>query len=272
MYGKIELKDLFSVSAIYTAHHQKFSPTYSFPGETHDFWEIVIVLDGELGVTAGQDIMILDKGQAVLHEPMEFHRLWSEGNSNPEIVIISFSCKNMPPLKTRLFKINSLNRREAVSLIKSIRSVFVTDDVSVVGIHESSSFEYQIITKKLELFLLNILSENITEINRPSLQSAKNYSEIIKILENNLDKNLSISDIAKMCNMSEVNLKKTFNKYSGTGIKSYFNHLKMNEAISLLRSGVTVMETAAALGFLDQNYFSASFKRIVGKTPSEFRR
>lgn len=272
MYGKVDLTNLFSVSAIYTAHRQKFSPTYSFPGETHDFWEIVIVLDGELGVTAGQNILILPKGQAFLHEPMEFHRLWSEGNSRPEIIIISFSCRNMPPLKTRLFEINSLNRREAISLINSMRSIFVTDNVSVVGIHNSSSFDYQIITKKLELFLLNILSDNIMEVAEPALQSAKNYSEIIKILENNLDKSLNISDIAKMCNMSEVSLKKTFNKYSGTGIKSYFNHLKMNEAISMLRSGVSVRETATALGFSDQNYFSASFKRIVGEPPSSFKR
>lgn len=272
MYGKADLNDLFSISSIYTAHCQRFSSTYSFPGETHDFWELVMVLDGELGVTAGQNLIILNKGQAILHEPMEFHRLWSEGNSTPEIAIISFSCKNMPPLKTRLYKINSLNRREAALLIKSIRSVFFTDDVSITGIKNPFSFEYQITTKKLELFLLDILSENITDVMRPMLQSAKNYSEIIRFLENNLDKALNISDIAKMCNMSEVNLKKTFNKYSGIGIKRYFNQLKMNEAISLLRSGYSVMETAAALGFSDQNYFSAAFKRIIGKAPSEFKK
>lgn len=52
--------------------------TYYFDGESHDFWEFVCVLDGSLGVTAGEDVCILEKGQSVLHRPMEFHRLWSE--------------------------------------------------------------------------------------------------------------------------------------------------------------------------------------------------
>lgn len=272
MYGKVELDDLFNITTIYTAHYNKFPTTHSFPGETHDFWEIVIVLDGQIGVTAGKNIMILNKGQAILHKPMEFHRLWSEGNSSPEVVIISFSCVNMPVPKSRLFRLNGLNKIESRSLINTIRRVFSTDDVSVTGISSPSSLEYQITAKKLEVFILNILSENITDVERPTSQSAKNYSEIIKLLENNTDKNLSISEIAKMCNMSEINLKKTFNKYSGTGIKNYFNHLKMNEAISMLRSGMSVTETASALGFSDQNYFSAAFKRIIGKTPSEFRK
>lgn len=272
MYGKVNLDDLFEITTLYTAHYNKFPTTHSFPGESHDFWEIVIVLDGQIGITAGQNIMILNKGQAILHEPMEFHRLWSEGISPPEVVIFSFSCLNMPPLKSRIFQINHFNRRESRSLISAVRNTFSTSDVSVTGIPDPDSLTYQIIIKKLEVFILNILSENIADVERPSLQSAKNYSEIIKLLENNLDKNLKISEIAKMCSMSEINLKKTFNKYAGTGIKTYFNQLKMNEAISMLRSGLTVTETASALGFSDQNYFSASFKRIIGKPPSEFKK
>lgn len=272
MYGKAELNDLFEITALFTAGLSKFDSCYSFPGETHNFWELVMVLDGELGVTAGKNIIILNKDQAILHKPMEFHRLWSESNSSPEIITISFSCRNMPALNSHLFKLNPFNSKEALSVLSSIRRTFETDESSVTGILSPHTLDYQITVRKLELFILNILSENITDVTLPSLQSAKNYSEIIKLLENNLDKNLSIAEIAKMCNMSEINLKKTFNKYSGTGIKSYFNLLKMNEAISMLRSGVSVTETASALGFSDQNYFSAAFKRIVGEAPSAFRK
>ena len=42
---------------------------YSTVGETHDFWEIVIVLDGEIGVTAGSKVINLKSGEAILHEP-----------------------------------------------------------------------------------------------------------------------------------------------------------------------------------------------------------
>lgn len=270
-YGKVKVDYLFDITTIYTAHRHRYPHDHSFPGESHNFWEIVIVLDGQIGVTAGHDVLLLGKGQAILHEPMEFHRLWSEGNSSPDVIIISFTCKNMPKLKTRLFKINSANRKEVASLLKHLRRIFTTDDVSLTGISDPDSFDYQIATKQLEIFLLKILSENITEVIHSTQQSAKNYTEIINVLENNLDKRLSISEIANLCKMSEVNLKKTFHKYSGTGIISYYNQLKMNEAVSMLRSGMSVSETALALGYTDQNYFSATFKRIVGKNATEIK-
>ena len=270
-YGKVKVDYLFDITTIYTAHRHRYPHDHSFPGESHNFWEIVIVLDGQIGVTAGHNVLILDKGQAILHEPMEFHRLWSEGNSSPDVIIISFTCKNMPKLKARLFKINSANRKEVASLLKQLRKTFTTDDVSLTGINEPDSFDYQIATQELEIFLLKILSENITEVIHSTQQSAKNYTEIINVLENNLNKRLSIAEIANLCKMSELNLKKTFHKYSGTGIISYYNQLKMNEAVSMLRSGMSVSETALALGYTDQNYFSAAFKRIVGKNATEIK-
>ena len=93
----------------------------------------------------------------------------------------------------------------------------------------------------------------------------------MKILENNIDKRLSVSDIARLANMSEINLKKTFSKYAGTGVMAYFTELKINTAISLIKSGASVKECAMSLGFDNQNYFSATFKRVTEKRPSEYK-
>ena len=90
---------------------------------------------------------------------------------------------------------------------------------------------------------------------------------IVKVLENNIDQNLSVSDISKICNMSETNVKKTFSRYAGMGIMHYFNYIKMNAAISMLENGMSVNETAQHLGFSNQNYFSTAFKRVYGMSP-----
>ena len=71
--------------------------------------------------------------------------------------------------------------------------------------------------------------------------------------------------------MSEVNLKKTFSKYLNIGVINYYNNLKINSAMTMLKDGMTVRETAEALGFANQNYFSTVFKRITGRTPSNYR-
>ena len=91
------------------------------------------------------------------------------------------------------------------------------------------------------------------------------------VLENNVTKPLSVPEIAKMCNMSEINLKKTFSKYSGMGVIKYFNRLKIAEATEMIKNGMSVAETAAALGFANQNYFSTVFKRITGNSPGFYK-
>ncbi|MBQ2754988.1 MAG: helix-turn-helix transcriptional regulator, partial [Clostridia bacterium] len=62
-----------------------------------------------------------------------------------------------------------------------------------------------------------------------------------------------------------------FTKCTGIGIKTYFNKLKVNKAKVLLKEGNSVSDTAYALGFTDQNYFSTMFKRITGNPPTFYK-
>ena len=72
--------------------------------------------------------------------------------------------------------------------------------------------------------------------------------------------------------MSVSNLKKVFFRYSGLGVSRYFTELKVRHAVMMLNDGKSVKETSYALGFGDQNYFSTVFKRIMGKSPMQYKK
>lgn len=267
-FGYVENKDCFQITALYTAFSQSLESDYYFPGECHNFWELVIVTEGEIGVTAGSNVLILKKNQAILHEPMEFHRLWSEGNSPASIIIFSFAANKMPKYSSKTFELTS--PQTPAKLLSQIKDTFETSFINVTGFRKGNEIGATLAIKNLEILLLELVSQNLKTNTFVNSRIAKNYSNIINILEENQHRNLLISDIAKMCNMSEVNLKKTFSKYSGMGVMNYFNQLKIYSAIAMLRSGKTVCETANSLGFSNQNYFSTVFKRITGKAPSYY--
>ena len=268
MYKGVDLNDIFRITALYTAFSADFPSTYSFSGEYHNFYELVYVTEGSIGVTAGNDIYILHKGQSILHEPMEFHRIWSENNTNPSVIIISFGADNMPGYSSKVFNPDNSSRiNEVFSLISS---GFVITDDHVTAINDASASVQAI--KALELFLLESISQSPGKRELVKSASARNFSKIIRTLENNIEKNLSVSDIARMCNMSENSVKKTFSRYLGTGIMNHFNKLKITVAISMLENGLTVREISEALGFQNQNYFSTVFKRIMGKSPTEYKK
>ncbi len=269
MYRPYDVKDVFRVKEIYTAYDMKHNENYYFHGETHGFWELVIVIEGRIGVTAGSDVYILNKGQAILHEPMEFHRLWSEDNTSPRIVIFSFASDNMPSLLSRLFEIGDEDK--ILDIVHQFIDVLGTGFLHINEIERDKRTEFTIAIKEFEMFLLKTFRNKITEDITDKSKGAENYAIIINTLENNIDKCLSISEIARLCNMSEINLKKTFSRFSGVGIIKYFNRMKMTYAVALLEDGMSVMEAGERVGFYNQNYFSTAFKRIIGTAPSSYK-
>lgn len=96
--------------------------------------------------------------------------------------------------------------------------------------------------------------------------------KVIKIIEEHLDsEEFNVSTLAKAVAMSQPVLYKKLNALTGMSVNDFIKSIKMNKATILLKSKrYTVNEIAYMLGFSDRKYFSKEFKKVYGKTPSEF--
>lgn len=272
IYEGTIVEDGFKITKLYTAFERIFPEDYAFKGEYHNFYELVLVADGELGVAAGSDVLTLKKGQAILHEPMEYHNVWSEGKTTPHVFIFSFHAENMPPYYTKIFQIEDV--QAVYRVLQVICAEFeLEDDFKIAKKRAEHDVNWQISVKNLELFLLRMLSKEAGK-QEGSLQSpmAKNYAKAMSVLENHIHQNLSVSEIAGLCNMSEISLQKTFARYAGIGVRQYYNQLKISAAMQMLKNGMPAKECARMLGFANQNYFSTVFKRITGKSPAGYKK
>ena len=72
-YKSIDLKDCITVDKIFTIHYFEYMSDFSFPGESHDFWEFICVDKGDVKIRMGDSDIILKKGQVAFHKPNEFH-------------------------------------------------------------------------------------------------------------------------------------------------------------------------------------------------------
>lgn len=268
MFGYADVTDVFRIKNLCTAFTTYIGEHYHFVGERHDFWELVIVIDGEVGVTAGERTSVLRKGEAILHYPMEFHRVWYAGNIPAEILIFSFAAENVPQLQNRQFILPDL--RVPLHLLDKIRSAFRVEEGNVVQMYRTE-IACHIALKELEVFLLELMSGCSLAFVGASSKSAENYTRLVRCLTGQLGNDPSVEEIARLCNMSTINAKQTFARYAGMGIRDYFNRLRIERAITLLREGSSVQETAAELAFSSPNYFSTTFKRITGKPPTAYK-
>ncbi len=83
---------------------------------------------------------------------------------------------------------------------------------------------------------------------------------------------LSMQDVAKAVNYSDAYFCKLFKQCFKVNFSTYLNEFRVAKAREMLGSTrLSVREVSRACGYSDANYFARVFKRITGKTPSEFR-
>ena len=259
------------LTSVFTIFEAIYQEDYYFGGETHDFWEFVCVLDGVLGVTAGEDVFLLERGQAVLHKPMEFHRLWAERKTRPHIAVISFAADVMPDMKERRFALKEEELDTLSKLMQARDDIFeVEQGLLIHKIKAGAEIEAHRYVAQFEMLLLKALQENTSTVLPYVSSGAENYRKIVQVLEEHLEERLTLGKVAELCQMSEAAVKKTFSRYAGIGLMTYFNQIKIRRAIRLLEEGKSVRQTAQMLGFADQNYFSTVFKRVTGSAPTKY--
>lgn len=111
------------------------------------------------------------------------------------------------------------------------------------------------------------LFENNDEEEHELIRKAK------KIINSNLEKDITITFIADNLCITSNYLSKLFKQITGEGCKDYIVRKRIDKAKILLETTtLNIGEVAAMTGYNDANYFSAVFKKHIGNTPSEFRR
>ena len=83
---------------------------------------------------------------------------------------------------------------------------------------------------------------------------------------------LSVGEIAQHLGLSESHLSHLFRKETDYTLLNYLTRYRIHKAMELLRDCRTkVYEVAERVGYRDITYFSATFKKVTGMSPSEFQ-
>lgn len=267
--------NLIRINKIHTFFKADFKSDYVFVGERHDYWEMVFVINGSVGVTADSSVYTLGRAQAVIHRPNEFHKIWTESADTPSVIVISFSAEAFPNYDGRIFSLDLAQLEEIQRLFELSFTCFDRHNIYVAPSGNDTKLIVQEFCLRLELLVFSIITKTSDRRDGTlvkGLKSAELYSAAVKLMEENPGAGYCIDDIASSFSISSAYLKKIFIKYSGCGVMQYYNRLKARIACEYLAGGKSVKETADLLGFGDQNYFSTFFKRITGKSPSEFKK
>lgn len=109
--------------------------------------------------------------------------------------------------------------------------------------------------------------------HKQHIQNDDNYVEnIIQYIHSNIERDIQRKDLAALVNLNEDYLSRIFKREKGISLKEYIILEKMRTAQNLLiNTNFSISMIGSKVGFDNFSYFSQTYKKIMGKTPTEER-
>lgn len=280
----IDLKNTIDIRRMYTLYYFCFASGHVFPGEEHNFWELIYVNSGELDMTAGQAEIILGQGQLILLRPNEYHRFMVT-RDHSSLFVTSFECSS--PELFLLCKgsitLNNAEKRLLSSLCRESEQCYgpAMDSANLIQLCPQPNAPIagvQMIRLYLEqLFILLLRDEQqcIHGMRNGFITDEENqenlFKKIVSFMGMHLNGDLAFETVRAQFNMSATSLKNLFARQANMGVIEYYQRMRIDEARRLLRIGtMNISQISEHLGYSSIHTFSRQFKRLMGMSPTEY--
>ncbi len=259
-------------------HFEFRNPQPPFPLHTHDFYELVIIYSGSgIHYTAEQEYSITEE-DVILVPPELFHGYKSSNNlvlMNILICTDFIENEDNDLQKINNYKILFNQRHDIKKLHLNKMQLFELRAIieSMQGELTSQGMGYSL---QITSFLLQLLVFLLRVYNNPAYPTCEGQNrsvELIRYVEKNFDKEITMEQLTQVGAMSESSVLRTFKHITGYAPFVYQLRLRMFATTSaLIETSEDITSIAYRIGFNDSNYFSRYFKKFVGISPREYRK
>ena len=95
----------------------------------------------------------------------------------------------------------------------------------------------------------------------------------ISFMKANLQREVLLSEMARLVNLSPSRLQHLFKAETGTSLTQYLKSLRLERARELLETTfLSVKQVMTTAGLKNKSHFVKDFKKAYGMTPTEYRR
>ena len=285
-YYKHKIENLLVISKIITIHYFEFDKHFTSHTESHDFWELVYAVKGDLICSIEGEEILLKEGEIIFHKPGVSHAHRADGKRAPNVFIASFECKSeaMHYFENRHMAVDKAFLRFIFAIIEESRLTFdlpySDPEIRRMKLLDSPALGgQQLIKNYLELLLISLMRNEAEHgeshaVFLPREQFDERISDrVIKYMQEHITERLSVDDVCAELHYNKSYVFRQFKKTTGSSLMAYFTRLKIQKAKEMLReTDISVSSISDQLSFDTPNYFSKTFKRLTSYTPSTYRK
>lgn len=281
-----DLTETLKVLQICKFYHYRYNNKFVGRFETHDAYEFFYVVSGSMHIELGEKSLILHTNEFIIVPPNQAHRM----SANKEICASMQFVFTATHLSDGLLaeKIGTLSEKQQTVLqhigheyINNLPNdgyfAIIPPDLSS-GAGKDFAFE-QALKNQIE-YLLILISRDFLQSEAQPENASKPYkkkqdqfiSEAIAYIDENIFEILSTKTLAQHFRYSITHFGRLFKQATGYTCTDYILEAKIKKAMFLFsQENYSVQQVSDKLNFGSVQYFSKTFKRILGLTPLQFK-
>ena len=240
-----------------------------FPSHWHEHLELHYIVEGEAVFQLNQTQYEVGSGDCIVINSNELHTAYTTAVPYLAHVVIF----NMADLSAELAEKNYIFR-QFIRGDETIR--YLTD--RILQERQLKNTGYKQLCRGLALELMVHLCRNYVVQSLPKRDSRRRQKEldrlntVLSYIESHVSEPITNAQLAQIACLSEDRFSHVFRDGVGKSPLQYINDMRLQKAMSLLRSsGHTVTEIAEIVGFRDYNHFGRLFRKRYGCTPNEIK-
>jgi two-component system response regulator YesN len=120
------------------------------------------------------------------------------------------------------------------------------------------------------------VSPNAAQAEADSAEEPRRVSRLVALAQSFVQEHwaeteFNVRTVSQLCGTHIVSLGRAFKRDTGMSLKQYLLEFRVHQAEKLLKNtNLTVQDIAWEVGIAENTYFSTVFKKITGKTPSDY--
>lgn len=245
----------------------------------HELYEMLYVKSGTLSYQIEGVHYELKEGDMILVSPTMLHKLDGMISKDSERIVINFSEYYAKKLSTahcdilKGFEITSQRRFHKISFEASQRKTIEKYFDIMIELQFSKQYGDDLaFNLRFCQAMLMINKEVLNSRDESNLVVTTNkvVSEVVEFINENFDKNIHLSDIAKRLSLSESRLSHLFKKETGISIHKFLMKKRLMHSKEFIRKGEHINVIYALVGFNDNTSFFRAFKKEYNITPKKY--
>lgn len=246
----------------------KYGKDWHSTKHTHHFTELFYIVKGKGAfVLSDREIPVKENDLVIINPNIEHTEKSSEKDS---LEYIAFGLEGI------FFSIPEERQKKNIGIFtyQGNRSNVLFYLNKLVEEAKKEEIYYEFICHNLiELLIYKLRREkNISIENKKSERLNHSVALVKHYINQNFRKPITLDELAEIAHINKFYLAHIFKKEVNISPIGYLNKVRIKEAQNLLETtDLNIGEIAFLNGFSSQSYFTQSFKRETGLTPSEYR-